>query len=727
MAEKEVSSVLQKYKKKLDKELGQEFTIPNKPIVSREYLQFKKEYMPGHLNWYEKACNYCEKVFKIAPDKKKAAELQRYIDVAHLDITPTGAVSFAYLVPLAIAFFGSLIGYMIPAFFGQPTLFFVFFSIIVGLVLIAPFSKMPEFLANSWRMKASNQMVLSIFYVVTYMRHTSNIENAIDFAAEHLAPPLALDFKKILWDVETERFESVNESLDYYLETWREWNVEFIEAMHLVEGSLYESSEDRRLGSLDKALSVILDETYEKMLHYAHNLKSPITMLHMMGVILPILGLVILPLVVSFLGNVKWYHIATLYDVVLPIMVFYMGKVILSKRPSGYGDSDVSELNPELKKYKKIIVNFGKQEVLINPINICVLVWLVLFLIGLSPVIMHGMNPRFDVPLGGGFNLLGYRCPQHNPECDITQQIGPFGIGASILSLFIPLSFGISIGLYFKLKSKNIIKIREKTKKLEDEFASGLFQLGNRLGDGLPVEIAFGKVADIMEGTISGSFFSLVSTNIRKLGMGVKQAIYDKKIGALIYFPSSVIESSMKVLIESAKKGPRVASQALINVARYIKEIHKVNERLKDLMGDIIGSMKAQVSFLSPVISGIVIGITSMITTILGNLSQQLSNITAEAGEAAAGVGGAGILGLFGDGIPTYFFQIIVGIYVVELSYILTILANGIENGEDKLSQEYALGVNMRKSVLLYAVVSVVVMLIFNLIAGQIMTSIAVG
>ena len=72
--------------------------------------------------------------------------------------------------------------------------------------------------------------------------------------------------------------------------------MEFIESMHLIEASLYEASEGRRLDSLDKSLSVILEETYEKMLHYAHNLKGPLTALHMLGIILPILGLVILPL-----------------------------------------------------------------------------------------------------------------------------------------------------------------------------------------------------------------------------------------------------------------------------------------------------------------------------------------------------------------------------------------------------------------------------------------------
>ena len=696
--EKRVEDVLKKYKRELDVKINKEKGF-EKPIKSREYTQFKREYLPAHMNWYESGCNYSEKIFKIQPDPKKAKILQEYIDVCHLNITPGGATSFALLFPMALMLFGSLIGYMIPMLLGsEPTFFFVFFFMLVGVVLMAPLSKLPEFMANSWRMKASNQMVICVFYIVTYMRHTSNIENAIGFASEHLAPPLSLDMKKVIWDVENEKYASVKESLDNYLVSWRKWNREFIESMHLVESSLYESSEDRRINALEKALDVILNETYEKMLHYAHNLKGPVTMLHMMGIIMPILGLVILPLVVSFMEGITWYHLATFYNVALPIMVYYMGKVILSKRPSGYGASDISEENNELKKYKKIIINYGAGELHISPLYLAFGTFMILIMIGLSPLIIHGMSPAFDIPLGEKFWFLEYRPAKNNPEL----LIGPYGLGASILSLFVPAAFGIGIGLYFMLRTKNLIKIRDKTKKLEQEFASGLFQLGNRLGDGMPVEMAFGRVSEAMEGTVSGNFFRTVDTNIRKFGMGVNQALFDHRNGALIFFPSKVIESSMKVLIESSKKGTMVASQALMNVARYIKEIHKVNERLKDLMGDIISSMKSQISFLTPVISGIVVGITSMITTILGNLSKQMAQLTEGAGQATAGIGGGGMLNMFGDGIPTYYFQLIVGIYVVEIIYILTVLSSGIENGADKLNENFWVGKNMIKSTITY-------------------------
>ncbi len=715
-----LSSLMEIYKEHLERELGAKLEPQPSAPTTKEYQEFKAEFLPKHMTLYEKLCNLSEKVLKIKPDQKKSEVLQEAIDITHLNITPAGAVSFSFLIPLVAALFGSLFAFLV-----FNSMFFVLLFIVGTLCMIKPLGKAPEFIANNWRLKASNQMVLCIFYTVTYMRHTSNIENALEFASQHLSPPLSLDLKKVLWDVETEKYSSVKESLDMYLETWKKWNIEFIEAFHLIESSLYEGEESRRLNALDKSLDVILDETYEKMLHYAHNLQNPITMLHMLGIILPILGLVILPLVVSFMENVLWYHLAVIYNLILTVVVYYLGKNILSRRPTGYGDTDISEENPELKKYRNILIRIGKNEFQMTPAIISVFIGVTLFLIGLSPLVFHAMEiPDFgfgedDVSSSCGrrYCFLEYRL-----SSTTNKEIGPYGLGAAVASLFIPLSFGLAIGMYYSLRSKNIIKIREKAKQLEMEFASALFQLGNRLGDNIPIEIAVGKVASVMEGTVSGSFFQLVSMNIQRMGMNIEKAIFDPQHGALVSFPSNLIESSMKVLTQAIKKGPLIAAQALTNVSRYIKEIHKVNERLKDLMADVISSMRSQIKFLTPAIAGVVIGITSMITAILGKLSAQLQQVTSSvAGSDSAAP--TGILGLFGDGIPTYYFQLIVGIYVVQITFILTVIANGVENGSDKLSERYLLGTNLIRSTILYVFISGAVMLMFNIIAGRILTA----
>ncbi|MBU1974966.1 MAG: hypothetical protein KKG59_01030 [Nanoarchaeota archaeon] len=742
----EVNRFRAKYQNKLNAELGGptlEDGEDNQPVSSRHYEEFRETYMPKHLSRYEAACNISEKILNLAPDKKTKKKLDEAIKNCHLNITSTGANSFSYLVPLGIMFVGLLFGFLIPFLLEiEPNTFIVLISLLVGAGTILPLQKLPFIISNSWRLKASNQMVLCVFYVVTYMRHTSNLELAMDFAAEHLSPPLSLDLKKIIWNIETEKYGSIKESIDNYLVRWRETNMEFVEAMHLIESSLYESAEARRLTALDKSLEVMLSETYEKMLHYAHQLKNPLTTLHMMGIILPILGLVILPLATNFMEGITWYHIFVLYNIILPLIVFYYSKSILSTRPTGYGAIDISQ-SPEMRKKKNIVIPFLGSDIVVSPAYLAVFVFGVLLLIGLVPLLIHGANPNFDCVYAPGYSTLkpDFFCatefpadlhPQfsflsYQPILDIDgfatdKENGPFGIGAAVISLFLTLSFGLGFGLFYKLRTAKVMKIRDESKKLEKEFASALFQLGNRLGDGLPAEIAFSKVANVMEGTASGDFFGIVSANITKLGLGMEDAIFNRKNGALINFPSNLIESSMKVLLESSKKGPLVASQALINVSEYIKEMHRVDERLKDLMADIVGSMKSQINFLTPAIAGIVVGITSLITKIMIVLSSKLS----EMGESSPDANYGSVLTLLGGGnaIPAYHFQAIVGLYVVQIIFCLTILVNGIENGDDKLMEKYLLGANLVRGTILYVVIAFAIMMVFSSIAGGIVTSI---
>jgi len=725
--------LIRKYKKKIENEFkSSDLNQNHQNYEPSAYLQFKNELLPKRLSIYEKLCNWSEKLFKINPGEKAKEELQKSIDTCHLEITPEGSQSFSIIFPVLFMLVGSLLSFVLPILFGSsPLLFFIMFFLIVGLFGIIILKGLPHQLAKKWKITSSNQMIISIFYLVTYLRHTSNLENAIAFASEHLVGPLSLDFKRILWQVENQKYESLSEALDIYLLEWQEFAPEFVESIHLIESSLLETSEDRRLSVLDKSLEVILDRTEEKMLHYAQNLKGPINFLHMLGIIMPILGLVIMPLVVSIMGgDIRWYHIAILYNVILPFIVYYFGKNILSTRPSGYGDTDITEFNPSLREKKKVNLNLFGKNYFLSPFVPALIVFGILFLIGISPLLVTVLmnvpsdadkfpdlcftksfsiyNPLKQPNLRPIFCLLEYRKQEG-------EFVGPFGLLSTILSIFVVLGIGMGGGLYYRYRSKNVIKIRNESKKLESEFSSALFHLGNRMADGVPPEIAFGKMAKSLKDTPSGDFFSKVYYNITRLGKNLEGAIFDPKIGAIISVPSNIIISSMKVLVQSAKKGPKVSALAMMDVGEYIKQIHRVDERIKDLMAETISSMNAQIKGLAPGIAAVIVAITTMITFILGRL--EIAGETAEGLQQAGGIGAI----FTGGGVPTYHFQIIVGLYIVQLIFIMTQLANTIQNGSDKLNEEYEEGKNLIRSTLIYSLIAMVVMFIFNSLAGVIL------
>lgn len=707
--------IIEKYSNRLSNELDdpnenimdQNIDEDRSEVVSADFSSFLNEYKRKKSNWYVNACITAEKFFKYPLSEEKYNAIEKHLKYARLKITPNSTMSFAFLSSFLVLVLGIML--IIPT--GSALMFLTTF-IVAGFVFYI-FSNRPKHLGQQWKIKTSSQMIISIFYLTTYMRHNSNLELALKFTADHIDPPISLDFMEIVWKYETGARSSVKEALDEYLDKWRGTNLEFIESVHLVESSLLEGDEQRRIQLLDKALDNILSETYEKMLHYAQELHSPITMVTMLGVILPMLTLIILPLAVSFMPEIKWFHLFAFYDVILPLIIFYLVYDILSTRPSGNISvgSALDFESPEFDNLKKFVIKDKKdprKKIEIGAFTAAFFIWFLLFMIGLSPLIIRMIDPTFETTILG-FEMMKYA------ENKMGETQGPYGVISTLFSYLIPLSFALSISVYMYIKSYRIKKIKDSGNELDKDITSSLYQLGNRLGDGVPAEIAIENTSYNLEGTITGKFFKEVTRNLKERGMGLKDSIFDKEHGAFMKYPSALLETAMKILIETSSKNPLVASLAMINISNYLKEIHKVEERLKDIMSDILGTIKSQISFVAPVITGVVVAITSMISLILLTLTRNMS-------EFSGGAVGGGLTTMFDVGVPTYYFQMVVGIYVIEIIVVLTILYSAIKDGGDKTDLRFELHKNLLRSGFIYCALGAILTLLFSSIATSIMS-----
>jgi len=720
----DVDEVLRKYSKKIDSEVsrydysqaGNTNTNSDVSTISKDYGQFKSDMMPA-LSRYERWCKSLGGFIKIKASTKDSARIERSLAIAHLDLTSQEVMGLAFFTFIGIFLFAAITS--IAIFFitnSLPGIFFVL-MIVLAIFLFYYFSSMPERLATKWKLKASSQMVPAILYTVIYMKHTSNLERAINFVSQHVEAPLALDFKKILWDVQTGKFSSVKDSLDFYLDFWRDSNMEFVESFHLIESSLFEPEEARRIQILERALKIILDGVYEKMLKYTHTIKAPLTNLYMIGITLPTLGLPLIVLGSTLLGGmIQAVHLFVIFNIIVPFFVFYLTMQVMLKRPGGYGETSLLEKNPFYHKYASK-----------KPYYIAGLICLPFFILGFLPLIVGytpipewlGLTPHgqvFDFTFSSlglsvfSGNFFGFRGAG-------SSMTGPFGLGAVLLSLFIPFSIALFFSLSFSMRTKELIKARDQTKDLEEEFNSTLFTLGNRIGDGTPAEIAFAKVAESVKGQRTEDFFKIVNTNIQSMGMGLDEAIFNNKRGALVYYPSNLIATSMRILIESAKKGLSVAAESLMSISEYVRNIQKINERLRDLLADVVSDMKSNMTFLAPLLAGIVVGLSAMITGILSQLTDLKNSI----GGDTSSIGNIGsMIDLFKieNLIPPYFLQISIGVYIVEVIFILTATLVTIDSGEDKLKETYEIGRNLKWGSLLYLVVALVSVLLLAGIAN---------
>ena len=710
MASRRVDDILKKYERELERGLDYDPGNPDRVNFTQEYVQFKQEAFKP-LSRYEKAAKISGSIIKVKPSAKDAAKFRKALETIHSELKPEEAASLAinmFILALVLSVFAFAAFYV---FTGTFAFMYLVLGIAFSAFLYYWLYTFPMMEAKKWQLKASSQLIQALLFIVIYMKHTPNLERAVKFTSEHLQAPLSLDFKKIFWDVEVGKYPTVRDSIDAYLERWRESNLEFAEAMPLIESSLYEPVESKRVATLEKSLSVMLEGVQEKMLTYSHSIKAPLTNVYMLGIVLPTLALALLPLASALLGGLMtWQHVIIMFNVIIPFFVYYLTSQILLSRPTGYGEPELLEAHPRYAEYKSS-----------TPTWIAFFIALPFFVLGILPLLM--LSPALSSAIG----LHDFTLPFIGSFFDFKdvggKQIGPFGVGATLLSLFIPLSLGLFFAVNYGMRTKNLIKTRQETKKLEDEFSSALFQLGNRLAAGVPAEMAFGRVAEVLRGTPTGRFFMMVNNNIQN-GASVQEAIFGRQRGAITFYPSSLIKTSMFILVEGVKKSLKIASESVMSISEHAKNIHKIEERLKDLVADVVVSMKSNVSFLAPVLGGIVVGLAVMITLIINQLSTLLTGL--ESGGAEGLGGAAGIVTLFEieKMIPPYFLQIAIGLYLIQIIFILSATVVVIENGSDKLTEKNEISKALYRGMFFYLIVAFITIVVLSLLASLVMNQI---
>jgi len=245
------------FESKLESKLKPDESPEKSLSYSDEYKTFRNEQLSKTHTFYEKACKSVAGL-KVKVSDKKREDINTYTKLAHINVTPEGVYALTYLVTLiflALSF---------------AAFFFVGLGLAVlgGILTLTAFlilPKAPSYIYNTWRARASDQLVLAVLYLVIYMKREANLENAIWFVSKQLPPPISLDFMKILWDVETKTFSTVRESLENYTTSWKEKEAAFVDSIHLVEASLSSPTKEQADSLLSKATDVILQGTQDSM------------------------------------------------------------------------------------------------------------------------------------------------------------------------------------------------------------------------------------------------------------------------------------------------------------------------------------------------------------------------------------------------------------------------------------------------------------------------------
>jgi hypothetical protein len=211
------------------------------------------------------------------------------------------------------------------------------------------------------------------------------------------------------------------------------------------------------------------------------------------------------------------------------------------------------------------------------------------------------------------------------------------------------------------------------------------------------------------------SLFDKAYSNIENMGMTFEQAIFDNNYGALRDFPSQTIDTIMTAILKSSKKGTGMASETMLTISRYLKDVHKTEETLNDLMDESTTTILLLAYMMAPVISGVAVGMSQTIITAMFKLAGSVE--VPESGAGAGSLGGGGFSGMLSgmdDAIPPELLQFVVGVYLLQLLYILGTFYMKIEHGESQTYKNLFIGKIMMSGVIFYSLTLMIVSIMFG-------------
>jgi hypothetical protein len=283
-------------------------------------------------------------------------------------------------------------------------------------------------------------------------------------------------------------------------------------------------------------------------------------------------------------------------------------------------------------------------------------------------------------------------------------------------SLSITVGAGLGIGVAAILGNKKRKAAEENLEKIESQFPTALFQLGNKISGGTPIELALEEAAKSTSDLEISELFRRSSRNIREMGMTFEKAIFDESYGSLKEFPSQMIHTVMKAVLKSSDKGTNMASMAMVTISNYLDNIHKTQEQLNDLMEETTTTILMLAYLLAPVISGIAVGMSQTIITAMFRLSQGFDDSVGSVPSQPGGVGASefgGILDLKAA-ISPEILQFVVGIYLIQLLWILGTFYMKITHGENKTYRNMFIGKVLISGMLLYGMTLIIVSVLFG-------------
>lgn len=484
------------------------------------------------------------------------------------------------------------------------------------------------------------------------LKQNPNLEEAISFLTKEKEGLIVKDFEKALkkcWMGEAENLEEQLPEIGY---KWGKYLPGFKRSLYLIRSALSEQRKEKRDRLLDKGIERTLNSVSREVEEFASKLSTPTMILFSFGTVVPLAFISLFP-IITFIGQSLTSLQISMGLVLTLIGTYFYSNNILQKRPIAFPP-------PEIPAKEKV-------ELLGRELNI-------------RPI-FYSIAIAFLISVPGIFFLIGKL-----PLFAFTGVV--YDLLEKINTLTIVWGGGIGFSIFYFTKYHELSKAREQVKRLEETILDGLYQLANKIDLNKSIESSIKEISEMMERTATGELFKEISDKLRS-GKSLEESIK----ASLSKMKSRTTRSLFNFFLKAYQKGSKSATQALFTITNYFERVKETEENIRNRLRKSLSMMEISAVFLIPMVTGLTVTLQELLQSGIEKMKGEIStnNILS-------------IDLLKFQGMDPSLLQLILGFYMLAITYLLIRYCVYIRNGEDKIKLGFEISKKMPMALIVFSV-----------------------
>ena len=507
------------------------------------------------------------------------------------------------------------------------------------------------------------EMLQALLEMSNYISLNTSMESAVASSADNIGGTLGKQFRDIVEKLKTKKYKTLGEAFEHYIPIWLKINPEFVKGLNLLQTAIQAEISERDT-IINEVIETVLLSYYDSGKRSTETLSNQTKTLISMGVIIPMMSLIMLPLVTIFMPQMANFPLLFfVYVIFFPTVLLLMSMNFATNRIQ-VNTVDVRR-SPRFREIPKILY------------FVMAVLAFVFFLLPAAHLMTIDLSTPETIAREYSFESI-------------------FIIWMGLLGIV--LAIGLTAFIYSKRNEKVWLEMDET----ERDMPHLLQVLASYLSLNRSMESILGDIVNDYKRHGFGNH-----STVKIIGR-LNEELYNTK-KSLKYLMEKTLpllapSKRMVQVLTRINLFTEIEQKSAAKSAKMVREqtiaIYKLDDYIQTLLAETISIVSISTTVLSPVLATTATVMAAAMVMSLEFIKQKINSVLLAVGSEAIDLE----LVKMNQIIPPTLLEILVGLYFIETTVILSLFLSNIKSGTDRYKISKTIYQNLFVAFMIYSV-----------------------